>query len=54
MTNAVIQTETFKALNLKLYTFKDMFQLLILTYIALGSGIGIIGSTISMRKYLEV
>lgn len=53
-TNGIIETETFKQLNLKLYTFKDMFKLLMTTYIALGAGIGIIGSSISMRKYLEV
>ncbi len=53
-TNALIQTDTFQKLSLKLYTFADMFNLLITTYIILGAGIGIIGSSISMRKYLEV
>ena len=53
-TNGIIQTETFQKLNLKLYTFADMFDLLIITYLILGAGIGIIGSSISMRKYLEV
>ena len=53
-TNNLIQSSVFKQLNLKLYTFSDMFNMLLLTYIALGAGIGIIGSSISMRKYLEV
>ena len=53
-TNGIIQTETFQKLNLKLYTFADMFDLLIITYLILGAGIGIVGSSISMRKYLEV
>ena len=53
-TNGIVQTETFQRLNLKLYTFADMFSLLIITYVILGAGIGIIGSSISMRKYLEV
>ena len=53
-TNNLIQTSVFKQLNLKLYTFSDMFNMLLMTYIALGAGIGIIGSSISMRKYLEV
>lgn len=53
-TNAITQTDTFQRLNLRLYTFADMFNLLLLTYIALGAGIGIVGSSISMRKYLEV
>lgn len=52
--NGIISSPTFQKLDLQLYTFKDMFKLLITTYILLGSGIGIIGSSISMRKYLEV
>ena len=54
VTNGIVQTETFKTLNLKLYTFADMFSLLITTYVLLGTGIGVVGSSISMRKYLEV
>ncbi len=54
VTNGITQTDTFQRLNLRLYTFADMFNLLLLTYIALGAGIGIVGSSISMRKYLEV
>ncbi len=53
-TGQLIKTETFAVLNLKLYTFADMFNLLIITYILLGAGIGVVGSSISMRKYLEV
>ena len=41
-TKGIVQTETFQKLNLKLYTFADMFNLLITTYIILGAGIGII------------
>ena len=37
-----------------LLDFKDMFNLILIVYLSLGIGIGIIGSTISMRKYLEV
>ncbi len=54
VTNGMIQSATFQKLELKLYTFADMFKLLLTTYIILGAGIGIIGSSISMRKYLEV
>lgn len=53
-TDGMLQTDTFQKLGLKLYTFSDMFQLLMVTYVILGAGIGIIGSSISMRKYLEV
>ena len=52
--NGITQTDTFQRLNLRLYTFADMFNLLLITYIILGAGIGIVGSSISMRKYLEV
>jgi len=54
VTQGIIETNTFQKLNLKLYTFRDLFKLLIMTYIGLGAGIGIVGSSISMRKYLEV
>jgi len=39
---------------LKLIEFKDMFNLILTVYLSLGIGIGIIGSSISMKKYLEV
>ncbi len=41
-TNNLIQTNTFAELNVKLYTFADIFNLLLMTYIILGAGIGII------------
>ncbi|MBR1803027.1 MAG: permease-like cell division protein FtsX [Clostridia bacterium] len=37
-----------------LLTFNQMFTVLLLVYLALGIGVGAIGSAISMRKYLEV
>ena len=47
--SAVIQN-----LGITLVTFGDMFNLLIIVYLILGIGIGVIGSAMSMRKYLEV
>lgn len=41
-TNNIIQTNTFSELNVKLYTFADIFNLLLTTYILLGAGIGIV------------
>ena len=38
----------------KIVSFADMFNLLIIVYLALGIGIGVLGSALSMRKYLEV
>ena len=38
----------------KLLEFKDMFNLILTVYMGLGVGIGVVGSSISMRKYLDV
>lgn len=38
----------------KLLEFRDMFNLILTVYLGLGIGIGVVGSSISMRKYLEV
>lgn len=54
VTNGMLESPTFQKLGLRLYTFRDMFNLLLVTYVLLGAGIGIVGSSISMRKYLEV
>lgn len=40
--------------NISLLTFKDLYQLILIVYMALGIGIGVLGSSISMKKYLEV
>ena len=40
--------------NWQLIEFKDMFNLILTVYLALGIGIGMVGSGISMRKYLDV
>ena len=37
-----------------LLEFKSMFNLILTVYLGLGIGIGVIGSSISMKKYLEV
>ena len=41
-------------LGLTLLHFTDMLNLVVLVYLVLGIGIGVLGSTISMRKYLKV
>lgn len=41
-------------MTLQLYTFVQLFTKVLIVYLTLGIGIGILGSTISMRKYLEV
>ncbi len=39
---------------IKFVSFSDMFTLMLMVYFILGIGIGVVGSSISMRKYLEV
>lgn len=48
-TSSIVNT-----ISLSLLSFSDIFGLVIAVYLILGIGIGIIGSIISMRKYLEV
>ncbi len=43
-----------KIQTISLLSFGEMVNLIIIVYILLGVGIGIIGSAISMRKYLDV
>ena len=52
--NKIIASNVISAMNLSLLTFSDMFILIVIVYLLLGIGIGAIGSTISMRKYLKV
>lgn len=41
-------------MGLTLLHFSDMINLVVIVYLVLGIGIGVLGSTISMRKYLKV
>ncbi len=50
----LLESTIVKSIGLSLVTFGEMFSLIILVYLILGIGIGIIGSLLSMRKYLEV
>mgnify|MGYP004685762751 CR=1 FL=1 len=47
--NSIIST-----MGIKLLSFTDMITLLVIVYMVLGIGIGALGSSISMRKYLQV
>ncbi len=49
-----VQFETLQKLNISLVSFSDMFNLILIMYLAIGIGIGVLGSAMSMRKYLEV
>ena len=50
----VAQSETIQLIGLNLLPFKELFSSILIVYIILGAGIGIIGSSISMKKYLDV
>ncbi len=49
-----VQVETLQKLNISLVSFADMINLIMIMYFAIGIGIGVLGSGMSMRKYLEV
>ena len=46
----------FNSINVtvSLLTFADMYKIILVVYMVLGIGIGALGSSISMRKYLQV
>ena len=48
------QSDTWQKLSINLLSFGDMFGQIVLVYMLLGVGIGIVGSSISMKRYLEV
>lgn len=50
----IVNSQFMKITNMSLVGFSDMFNLIIIIYLLLGIGIGVIGSAISMRKYLKV
>ena len=52
--NKLITVDTIKTLEISFVSFADMFNLIIIVYLILGIGIGIIGSITSMKKYLQV
>ena len=50
----LVSSEFMQLVNMSLISFGDMFNSIILVYMLLGIGIGVLGSLISMRKYLKV
>ncbi len=52
--NSVLNLLQTEQLPLGIIPFSDMFGLVLVVYLSLGIGIGIIGSVISMKRYLEV
>ena len=52
--NSLVNEKVIQTMNMTLVTFSEMFSSIIVVYMALGIGIGVLGSVISMRKYLKV
>ena len=52
--NGILSSSVIQMMGITLYNFSDIFVRLLSVYIVLGTGIGILGSIISMRKYLKV
>ena len=50
----LLSSTTIQNMGITFVSFGDMFNMIIMVYLILGIGIGILGSSISMRKYLEV
>lgn len=50
----LVSSEFMQLINMNLISFGDMFNSIIFVYMLLGIGIGVLGSVISMRKYLKV
>lgn len=51
---SILQTSAWQTIGFELLTFGQMISTIVLVYMILGVGIGIVGSSISMRKYLNV
>ena len=54
VSSKMVSSDFVAKLNISLLTFSDMFNLIVIVYLILGIGIGIVGSSMSMKKYLKV
>ena len=54
LSGKVMASETIRTIGVNILSFGQLSGQIILVYLVLGVGIGIIGSSISMKKYLEV
>ena len=50
----LVETSFLQLISMNLVSFSDMFKSIVTVYLIMGIGIGVLGSTISMKKYLEV
>ena len=54
ISNAMAGSTLLSKMRMSLLSFTDMTTLLVIVYLTLGIGIGALGSSLSMRKYLQV
>ena len=52
--NKMLASSVMQSLTISLFTFNQLFLKVLIVYLILGIGIGVLGSIISMRKYLKV
>lgn len=51
--NSVLESNVIQSLSVSFYTFNELFIRVLGVYLLLGMGIGVLGSSISMKKYLN-
>ena len=52
--NKVVVTDVYTRIGTTILEFGNIVNQIVIVYILLGVGIGIIGSSMSMKKYLDV
>lgn len=50
----IMASQLMGVMGISLLTFAEIFNLIFMVYLILGIGIGVLGSVVSMEKYLEV
>ena len=50
----IMTSQLMGVMGISLLTFAEIFNLIFMVYLILGIGIGVLGSVVSMKKYLEV
>ena len=52
--NKIAQSDVLQRMSISLMSFSEIGSIIVIVFLCLGIGIGIIGSMVSMKKYLEV
>jgi cell division transport system permease protein len=54
LSTKIMQSYTIQNIGINILKFSDLSSQIILVYLVLGVGIGVLGSSLSMKRYLEV